>query len=576
MVPKKHFSLLTGTPQENSWSQTYTYTFGSTQIFIVISLSKHGVFDLPMYGNKLATDLYQELASRLPLNLSQLKSLVSKFSSPTPQLKLDLGIALIKNKQLQLVVQGNLSCLLFRRQTYSLIQSPSKVTGLTGSLQPQDTLLFVTTKLAQLIQPKLSSLLKDSHFTETLTLIIHAQTDSSQLTGFVYQLPSKSKSKLSLSFLTHLKFPAKLPKLRSPNQNRTNKLFALALIAFFFLSVSFGFLKHSQLNKTRRFQQLQQTVKQNLTQIKQLASSDPDQALTLFKTSQQLIQAYLQDHSQEGYLQPAQELAHQLQKLETDLFHFHKVNPDIYLDLNDFNSSITPNHLNLDPQNHLLAISTQNSLNLINLNDKSNLKLKLDFPNLNLDFWNRNAFILSKREVMKLSLKTHQINSVIQAGDYWQQPKFIKLYAGNIYLLDPNQGEIWKYPVLDHGYGKARRWFAAGITPNLSRVIDFQIDGKVWFLTSSGKLKVYLHGVPAKFKLNGLISKLDHPTSFFLTQTEIFILEPDHARILVFSKDDGSYLRQYLNSEFSQAKQIFIDNHQLYLWYDHYLSRFQI
>ncbi len=573
-----NFSIVTGTPKDSSWSQAYFYRFGSTEILILISLHKQGVFDLPMYGNKLAEDIYQQLISQLPLSLDELKKFVQTLTPPTSNLQLQLGLAIIKNNYLQLVIQGNLACFLFRNQPIVLLQSPSNLTGLTGNLQTKDVLLITTQSLANFIQPNLQTFIHDRHLPETLTRLVHAQTDSSQLTGLIYH-PLNHHQTLT----SNLKFPhfPKLPLFKSPFKKlrssppKNNRFIAFSLLIFFFLSLVFGFYKRSQLNRDANFHQLQTAINQNLNQINQLATTNPDQALNLLKTSQKLIDTYLQKHSQDGFKNQTNNLYQQLQTLKTNLFHFYHPQLQPYLDLSNLVEFNQLHQLSQDSQTHLLALPTNQAVILLNLNDKSTFQLKLPQSPIATAIWNQNLFVLESNQIDRISLKTHQSTPIIQAGDYWQQPRFLNLYAGNIYLLDPNQGEIWKYPILNHGYGRARRWFATGITPNLSQVIDFKIDGYVWFLTDSGKLESYLHGVPTKFKLHGLISQLDHPTSFLLTNSEVFVLEPSHQRLLVFSKNDGSYLRQYLNQAFKSARQIFFDQGWIYVWHDHLLSRFK-
>jgi len=574
MVQTNYF-IVTGTPTENSWSQAYTYQFGETTILLLISLHKQGIFDLAMYGNKLADDLYQQLTLKLPLTIDQLKSLIVDFNPSTPQITLSLGLALIKNNYLQVVVDSHLSCFLFRQQqTIPLLHSPSRLTGLTGYLKPKDVFFLTTDSFANLIQPRLVNLIKDKHLQETLTRIVHAQTDSSQLTGLVYSLLPNPKFRLKLP---HLK-PSTLKLKRSPQPNQTNRFIAFSLIIFFFLSIAFGFFKRTQINHLNRLQQLQTTLNHNFDQITQLATTDPTTATNLFHQSQQLLDQYRQQYFRPQDSNQLAQLQTQLNQLQTQVFHYHQPKLETFLDLNSIFNQTLPTNLSFDPNNHLLAFSSPTQTVIFNLKDKSTLELSLNQSSL-LDtaLWNQALFILSPQAVTRLSLTTKQSKTVIQPDEVaWQHPKFLSLYAGNIYLLDPDQSEIWKYPITNDGYGQPRRWLAAGITPNLTKVIDFHIDGQVWFLTTSGKLQVYLHGVPTHFKLHGFVSNLTKPTSFFLTNQEIFVLEPNQNRILVFSKKDGAYLRQYLNSNFAQAKQIIVDDSWIYVWHDHFLSRFPL
>ncbi len=578
-MPANNPIIVTGTPKPNSWSQAYAYSFGSTQILLLISLRQTGILDLSMYGNKLAEDIYHQLTQQLPSDLASLKKTIQPFISQAKNLDLDLYVSLIKNNHLTSLAYGQLQLQLIRHQRqFTLLSQPPKLTGLTGQLQPNDIIFSSTTKLYQLLAPNLITLLKDSDLSETLNRLIHAQTDSSQLTGLIYR---HSTDKPPFSFklprpkLFFFKPKLKL-KLRQP-PSKKNQIFALVLLLFFSLSLTVGFLKRKQLVQKQQYQQLTQTINHNLNLINQLASTQPDQALQLFHQSQSLLQTYLNQHQNSPFIPQANNLNQKLQSLQTQLFHFLPTNPQVYLDLTSLTQTNQLPYIALDSQNHLLNLNFSNQQDFVlNLQDKSTLQLKLPLQPLDSRLWHQQLFLLTPQGVNQLSLDSQKISSIIQADDNWQSPSFLDLYAGNIYVLDKSLGEIWKYPVLNQGYGHRKRWLAPGITADFSKVIGFRIDGQVWLLTSSGKLQSFLKGAPTSFKLNGFVSHLTNPKDFYLTETEIFVLEPNQARILVFSKETGQYLRQYQSDQFKSAQQIFVDQNWLYFTHDHFLSRFPL
>jgi hypothetical protein len=187
-------------------------------------------------------------------------------------------------------------------------------------------------------------------------------------------------------------------------------------------------------------------------------------------------------------------------------------------------------------------------------------------------------YALHKNPVLYFFWKKEESKKAIEADEFWKEPESIELFAGNAYILDKDQGEIWKYPTLGDTFGGRRRWLAAGIAPDLSNVVDMKVAGDIWLLTSTGKLERYSRGAPVNFAMEGFPSKdtgkkLSEPTAVWASESLIYVLENGAGRVVVFG-DDGKYRAQYTSSEFGKASDLVIVDDKGYVLIDNTVKEF--
>jgi hypothetical protein len=107
-----------------------------------------------------------------------------------------------------------------------------------------------------------------------------------------------------------------------------------------------------------------------------------------------------------------------------------------------------------------------------------------------------------------------------------------------------------------------------------------KVVGDIWLLTSTGKLERYSRGAPVKFSMDGFPSKtgdkrLAEPSSLWVTESLIYVLENGASRITVFG-DDGLYKSQYVNSEFSKAQDLVVVDDKGYVLIDNVVKEFSL
>jgi len=141
----------------------------------------------------------------------------------------------------------------------------------------------------------------------------------------------------------------------------------------------------------------------------------------------------------------------------------------------------------------------------------------------------------------------------------------IETWGNNVYILDPDSNQIWKYIYRattnrfssSVGYATADAQFA------LAK--DFAIDSSVWVLNADG-IDKYYGGVKQTLTISKKPFNAFKDASKIVTaesMSEIYVLDAKSSRILVFYKDANSgnliYDKQYVVDGVGEIRDIFVD-----------------
>ena len=91
-------------------------------------------------------------------------------------------------------------------------------------------------------------------------------------------------------------------------------------------------------------------------------------------------------------------------------------------------------------------------------------------------------------------------------SESWKQPSALTIWDRKLYILDSEEGQIWRYDPSGGSYVSApREYFAGSARPNLRDVVDFTIsaDGHLYLLYADGVMKRYFGGNEVAFTFSG-------------------------------------------------------------------------
>jgi hypothetical protein len=234
-----------------------------------------------------------------------------------------------------------------------------------------------------------------------------------------------------------------------------------------------------------------------------------------------------------------------------------------WLDLDLVKKGMTAQQLSLSRGEMLVLDTSKNTAVLISTDTKSNQILAgaKELGESKLASLNSTVgWVLSEdKGLVKIDTVKESASVVIKPGD-WGKIADIFGFAGNIYLLDTNKNQIWKYLPVENGYSDKREYFAKETKVDLSKVKKMQIDSSIWLLKDNGEVLKYTQGVEDSFFLKNLDRQLQDPKSIFISdQTEnLYILDNGNKRLVVFDKE-GNYRYQYTSDSLANVTDLAVD-----------------
>ncbi len=137
------------------------------------------------------------------------------------------------------------------------------------------------------------------------------------------------------------------------------------------------------------------------------------------------------------------------------------------------------------------------------------------------------------------------------------------VYAGNIYIIDKSNNQIFRQSGSGKTFGQKTEWLAPGVEVDFSKIKDVSIDGSIWLLSSSGKVSKFTLGNPQTVSLSGISEQFINPTAIYTNEKlkNVYILEKEKGRVVAIDKS-GEFKLQYLNDEIKNATDIVVSEEE--------------
>jgi hypothetical protein len=139
------------------------------------------------------------------------------------------------------------------------------------------------------------------------------------------------------------------------------------------------------------------------------------------------------------------------------------------------------------------------------------------------------------------------VRQALASKDKWGLAQLAATYAGNLYVVDTKNNQIWRYRPTAKGYeGAPEPYFNAGAPVDLAGVQALAIDGNIWLLYADGRLLKFFMGEQKPFELRGLPDAMRGPVAIAapVDGDRIYIGDSGNGRILEFDKE-GQFQRQF-------------------------------
>jgi hypothetical protein len=190
--------------------------------------------------------------------------------------------------------------------------------------------------------------------------------------------------------------------------------------------------------------------------------------------------------------------------------------------------------------------STEKSLKLVTQSADNELMI----------YANPNAMYIFNTEQNTLTGKA------LDAGN-WAPAEDMVVYAGRLYVLDTSSSQIHKYQTVPEGYTSIAPYFEGGSPVDLTKAIDFAIDGSVFVLMPDNVIKKFTGGSEDAFSLREVpqpYAKIGKLTAIYADADAklLYVLDAANNRVLSFTKE-GDFTGAWMYDNIKDPTQLMVD-----------------
>ncbi len=576
-----------GTASQERWSQAQTISYDEhREIMVVLKLeceSIDSLVDLATMGTAMIAEV--EKNGKFCDDESKLHDLIGRvFEDLSEDVSVEVLVGLLLGETLMLYGKGAVAGYLARDGQLACLKNDFGAgETMVGTVAADDSVLLCTHEFVQSVgaaQLK-QILIEDESPAEAFAPLMHKQSDSSGVAAVVGQIEEPQEAVPKMGWWQKIKNRQPTIHLRDETPRRLNLWVGGTILGLLILMIGVGMVRRVTQRAETEFATLNLSVSAKIDESLGASELNPELTRSLISQARGEVESYLSSDIRETYRERATKLLGVIDTTEEKAFKKNEIKLSTVVELAILADGLQADKMKSDGKGNLIFADTSAArIVAMNLTDRS--RQILEIPNadrvVDMTVSDTKVYGLSQTSVLEFFWKKDESKKAIEADEFWKEPERIELFAGNVYILDKDQGEIWKYPTLGDTFGGRRRWFAVGIAPDLSNVVDMKVVGDIWLLTSTGKLERYSRGAPVNFSMDGFPSKdtgkrLSEPRAVWATESLIYVLESGAGRVVVFG-DDGKYRAQYTSSEFAGASDLVVVDDNGYVLIDNTVKEF--
>lgn len=345
----------------------------------------------------------------------------------------------------------------------------------------------------------------------------------------------------------------------SGGQRRKIVLALLALLVLtFLLSVGFGVYRQGRSKEKQEFAQALESAISRIDEAQAVLALNRVRSQELLSEAEESLNRARSLGFQKSKIK---ELEEKISQIRGQALHVVQVgNPQVFFDLSLIQKEAKGGALVASDQSLFIIDEGRGALYKVGFS-KNSSEYPVEFAKGSFLSAGGGFAYLARFEdgVFEVNLGNSQKKKAIDKDQNWGSLVDASTFGGNIYLLDPQKSQIWKYVGGTSGFSTGKSYFKDQ-PPDLSQAISFSIDGSVWILTSDGKVLKADEGRGNIIDVNGLDNQFS--TSSIIETNEnakfVYVLDKGAGRIVRFSKE-GIYDGQYKGEFLKDAKDLAVD-----------------
>lgn len=341
-----------------------------------------------------------------------------------------------------------------------------------------------------------------------------------------------------------------------------SKLFIIVTIIVLFAllawSVIFGYQRRQAAALDQKVETTKLEIQKKLDQAKDEAFLNLDQSLVLLSDAKTRYEQ-LKQEAGESRAQKLQEIQTMITDAESSILKREEKPYDEFYDLALDAKNAKADAVGREEDMLTILDTTAKKVYVLDLQKKS----LEEYTNSELadatlvSMYNDEVFFFNpSKGVMKFTSQS-KVKALIEPDDEWGNIADIEIYNGNIYMLDSENSDIYKYLVTEGGYSDKTSYFGASGNSDLTDGTGMSIDSAVYVSTKTD-LHKYLSGSPESFSPT-FPNENPQFDSIYTTADEdqVYVLDTSQASVYALTKE-GEYQRTLQSSVFATARGMYI------------------
>lgn len=165
--------------------------------------------------------------------------------------------------------------------------------------------------------------------------------------------------------------------------------------------------------------------------------------------------------------------------------------------------------------------------------------------------------ITSQEKVISFSPISQKFtdNNINLTGE--TKENFFGTYLTYMYVLDTSNGQIYRYPRAEGGFGEKTNWLKS--KGDFSKISSFAIDDGIW-ITDKKQISRYFKGANEKITFEASTTSINYDYIYTnLNSKSLYVLDKLNSRIVSFAKETGTIEAQYHSEKLYDAISFTVD-----------------
>ena len=501
--------------------------------------------------------------------------------------------------------------------------TPAFIHIASGSIEPRDTVVFSTQRLLRTVTPaqlaKLSS--RGDQLIEELTTELESEKEHSALAVLRSEMrkgkiekpskaiPPRSSRRIRRRTTYHIpqfsgiadvliSFSGKvrdsfssfgaidrlrelpsglLSDMKNPKKKKKAHMLTLAGVVVVFLAVWAVVNLATTTQNSQSRAELEQMVEQVDTDIKtaenRYLAGDTDSANTILERAEATAKQVM-DHESGRYRMEALDLLDRIRLKNEEINNITRLSPRVVVNLSAKNSDVSATGMIGLKDGEFIVHDKQDLYRVVlNAVDEPD-RLTEEELIVDGDFFDRMQtllFQLSDNSVVEIiNNQTTSMKTEDPAG--WIAGSALKTYLRFLYILSPENNQIYKYERLSNRYSTPSEY---NINGDLGNALDFAIDGNVFVLKEEGEIVKLFRGEVRPFVIRHLPEgALEGVTKIFKSPEDgnLYLLNSKGSRVIVATDGgatgESAYIRQYIleGEQVGELKDLYVGQEQLRMY----------